>query len=179
MALVTDTNLDYLITEVRMQVGDLTEDTFGDDIIKTALVSAVKYLAGRWGNRYLIYDSDMLVSGTTVKTPDGQCTLSELPASENYVFRNCHHTFLTESPPVIEQNDEFPIIIAASMFLRRSVITSSMTAFTNWSTPDLSYSNVASHRSIQDSINHDMATLDLFFRKRLGKSVKQSLTKLR
>lgn len=171
--IITSSNLDYLITPVRLLAGDLTGSTFSDSIILTALVAGVKYLQNRWNNRYLIYTSDMLVSGTTVNTPNGECTLSILP-DENDVFRNCAFTFESESPPIIDQNDEYPILIAAVIFLRRSVMQSSITVFSNWSTPDLSYSNVQSAKVLQDLLKADMEALDTFFNKRLGRATKSS-----
>ena len=170
---VTKSNLDYLIVPVRMYVGDLTEDVFSNTVVLTSLVFAVKYLQNRWNNRYLIYSDSMLVGGTTVNTPDGMCTLSALPDT-NDVFRNCAVTFSSTAPPVIDQDDETAVILAASIMLRRSVISSSMSAFSNWSTPDLSYSNVSSSKMLLDLINADMKALDDFFKKRLAAPQKQN-----
>lgn len=165
--IITSSNLDYLITPVRMHVGDLTEVTFSDSVILTALVYAVKYLQNRWNNRYLIYTSGMIVTGTTVNTPNGTCDLASLPG-ENDAFRNCHVTFTSAAPPIIDQNDELPIILVSAINLRRSVITSSIHVFSNWSTPDLSFSNVSSSKSLEALINADLKLLDDFFKKRLA-----------
>lgn len=171
--IVTQSNLDYLIVPVRMHVGDINNQTFSNSLILTSLVFSVKYLQNRWSNRYLIYNSSMLVSGTTINTPDGQCTLDTLPGV-NDVFRNCAVTFASDGTPVIDQDDEFPVILAAAILLRRSVITSSLNTFSNWSTPDLSFSNVSSYRALIDMINMDMKALDEFFKKRLAAPQKQS-----
>jgi hypothetical protein len=171
--IVTQSNLDYLIVPVRMHIGDIAGDVFSNALILTSLVFSVKWLQNRWNNRYLVYTSNMLVSGTTVNTPDGQCTLATLPGVHD-VFRNCAITFTSEATPVIDQDDEYPIVIAASILLRRSVITSSLTAFSNWSTPDLSYSNVSSHRALMDLMNADLKALDEFFKKRLASPQKSS-----
>lgn len=171
MALVTTTNLDYLATPVRLHVGDLTETTFSDSIIYTALVSAVKFLQNKWSSRYFIYASGMLVGGTTINTPDGQATLTSLP-QENDVFRNPFVAFDSLQPPIIDQNDEYAVIVAASLLLRRSVISSSTAVFSNWSTPDLSYSNVQSSKALQEAIAEDTKLLDEFFKRRLGTPVK-------
>lgn len=172
--MVTTTNLAYLTDQVRMHVGDLTETTFSDSIIYTALVSSVKFLQNRWGSRYFIYASGMFVSDTTINTPDGQATLSTLP-SENDVFRNPFVVFDSLQPPIVEQSDESPIVVGAAILLRRSVVNSSTAVFANWSTPDLSYSNVQSSKALTDAIREDMAYLDTFFKRRLGKVIKSSL----
>lgn len=172
--IVTQSNLDYLIVPTRMHVGDVDGSVFSNSLILTSLVFAVKYLQNRWNNRYFIYSSDMLLSGTTVNTPDGSCTLSSIPRA-NDVFRNCHVSFSSADTPVIDQDDEYAVIIAASIALRRSVITSSLSAFSNWSTPDLSYSNVSSSKMMLDLIAQDVKALDEFFKKRLAAPQKQSL----
>ena len=165
--IVTTSNLDYLIDPVRLHVGDMAGSTFSDGLVLTSLVFGVKYLQHRWNSKYLIYASGMLVSGTTVNTPQGQCTLDTLP-NENDVFRNCYATFTSDAPPIIDQSDEYAIVLTAAILLRRSVFASSISVFSNWSTPDLSFSNVASHKALLDTINADVAALDMLFKGKLA-----------
>lgn len=172
--IVTQSNLDYLIVPTRMYVGDLSGDVFSNSIILTSLVFSVKWLQNRWNNRYLIYRQDMYLSGTSVNTPDGVLVLPALP-NTNDAFRNTlTTTFASDATPVIDQDDEYPIVVASAVALRRSVITSSLSAFSNWSTPDLTFSNVSSSKAMLDLIAQDVKTLDEFFKKRLASPQKQS-----
>ena len=66
----------------------------------------------------------------------------------------------------MELADEAALILAASYLLRRAKLQS--TSISNWTTPDLSFSNVESSRSVRDMLNADLAMLDLLFRKKLG-----------
>jgi hypothetical protein len=107
-------------------------------------------LASRWNSKYLI-------------------------DANNDVYRNTAVTFTYTSPPIVEQQDEIAIILAASILVRRSAITSSSTAFTNWSTPDLSFSNVQSSKALLDMLKADEDQLNLFFKGKLGKALKQTI----
>ena len=169
--MVTSTNLSYLTPAVRVYIGDLDSTAYSDVVIYTALVSAVKFLQQKWGNRYLIYTSGMLVNGTTVNTPDGTCTLDSVP-NENNAFRNCAVTFTSVAPPIIDQTDETPIILATSILLRRVKITSNVNTFSSWSTPDLSFSNISNGKLLLDMLRADEAFLDAYFKKKLGRSQK-------
>jgi hypothetical protein len=176
--ITTPTNLDYLIPIVRVHVGDTTGTQFSDNLVRTALVYGVKALGQKWANRYFIYSNDMAISATEINTPSGIVTVAMLP-NEYDAFRNTYQPFTSSEPPVIEQTDETPIILSAALGVRRSVITSSMTAFTNWSTPDLSYSNVQASKSLMDMIKADQQALDDWFKARLARATKQAIPRLR
>lgn len=170
--LVTHTNLDIYITDVRLYVGDITEPyVYSDSVVMTALVNAVKYLGPRWDNKYLIYGSGIKISDNgseyTVGVPQGQCNIPNTTL-ENDVFRNCHVTFNSYSPPIVEQSDSVAIVLAASYLLRRASATSSYTGL-SWSTPDLSFSNIQSAKTLQEYIAQDLAALNAFFAVKLGR----------
>jgi hypothetical protein len=133
-----------------LQVGDPAGTTFSDPLLLTGLVNGVKMLASRWNSKYLI-------------------------DANNDVYRNTAVTFTYTSPPIIEQQDEIAVILAASILVRRSALTSSSSAFTNWSTPDLSFSNVQASKTLLDLLKADEEQLNLFFKGKLGKAVKQTL----
>jgi hypothetical protein len=160
---ISSSNLDYLIIPLRFHIGDIEGTSFSDTLCLTGLVNGVKMIASRWSSKYLIYASGMDSSGLDY-TP-----------SENDVFRNPAATFIQHSPPIVEQSDEIAIILAASILMRRSVISSSMTAFSNWSTPDLSFSNVQSGKQLQVLLEEDQRMLDLFFKGKLGHILKSTL----
>lgn len=72
--IVYPTNIDDLITTVRLHIGDYVESVkFSDSIIRTALVSAVKMLQRRWESRYLVYADNVNIS----PLPDGVYYLSD------------------------------------------------------------------------------------------------------
>lgn len=171
--ITTVTNLDYLIDPVRMRVGDIDETLFSDNLIRTALVYGVKTLQRYWHTRYLIYTSDMRVSGLLVNTPNGQATLSTLP-SEHDVFRNAYVTFDSSVPPTLDQRDEPAIIIAGAIQLRRVAMASSISAFGSWSTPDLSFSNIQGAKTVQSLLTADEDELTQFFKRKLAAPVKQT-----
>lgn len=165
--IVTRSNLDYLITPVRMRLGDVTGAVFTNSIILTGLVFGVKMLQSRWNSRYFVYTDSMHVQGTQISTPGGIYDIGYTPL-ENDVLRNPALTFVSQPPPIIDQTDEYAIVLAACILTRRSVISSSMTAFTNWATPDLSVSNVQSGKMLQSLIADDEKALDALFRQRLA-----------
>jgi hypothetical protein len=148
--MITSSNLDYLLPALRLQVGDPNETVFSESLLLTGLVNGVKMLGSRWGSKYLI-------------------------DSNNDVYRNTAVSFTYNSPPVVEQQDEIAIVLAASVLVRRSALTSSASAFTNWSTPDLTFSNVQASKTLLDLLKSDEEQLNMFFKGKLGKTVKQTI----
>lgn len=167
-------NLGQYIPDVRLYVGDLdTPYAFSDTTILTALVNGVQYLGKRWYDRYLIFSSGIVQSHTAgsyiVGIPGGTTTLPDT-VLEGDIFRNPNSSFGNDPPPIIDQTDLAPILIAASYLLRRAKASSS-TAGLSWSTPDLSYSNIQSAKTYLELMQWDVAAIDLFFKQRLGKMI--------
>lgn len=166
-------NLAQYIPDVRIYVGDIDSTTFSDSTILTALENGVMYLSTRWYNKYLLYSSGIVNSlpanpgYQNVNTPDGMCTILDT-FSEGDVFRNCHRTFTSEEPPVMEQQDVPALLIATSYLLRRAIATSSSVGL-SWSTPDLSFSNIQSSRIALDMMKQELAALEFFFKLKLGR----------
>src|SRR5687767_9568996 len=50
-------NIDYLMSDVRFRFGDLTGDVYSDTIIRTALISAIRFLQNKFDGKYQIYTS--------------------------------------------------------------------------------------------------------------------------
>jgi hypothetical protein len=170
--MVTSTNLSIYADSVRLYIGDSESPyTFSDSTILQALVESVRYLSPRWDRKYLIYSSGILVSdnGVTklVNTPDGQCTISS-SVSENDVFRNCYKTFVSIAPPIIDAQDEAAIILAAAYLMRRASLTSTNIG-QSWSTPDLSFSNIETSRTLRSLMQTDLDALNLLFKQKLGR----------
>jgi len=155
MELITnETNLDYLITPLRLHIGDYEDEfTYTDAFLRTHLVYAVKALGPRWNYKYLI-DAD------------------------NAVSRNPHRAYLFASPPIIEYSDERAIILQAAIDIKSPIVyTRSMTTV-QWKDEEVSYSNTVGHTALADSLKKDLEELESLFpppRKRLAQPKKQSL----
>ncbi len=148
--MITSSNLDYLLPVLRLQVGDPDSKTFSDSLLLTALVNGVKMIASRWNSKYLI-------------------------DANNDVYRNTTVTFAFASPPIVEQQDEIAIVLSASILTRRSFLLSSSEAFSNWSTPDLTYSNTQQARTVYNLLKSDEESLNLFFKGKLARTIKQTI----
>jgi hypothetical protein len=165
--IVTQSNLDYLITPTRFHIGDLTGTLFTDSVILTGIVFGVKMLQTRWNNRYLIYSPSMLVNGTIINTPNGQYDVGYVP-NNNDAIRNPAVTYSSQAQPIIEQSDEPAIVLAAAILIRKSAIQSSVSAFSAWSTPDLSVSNIQSGKMLVELMRGDEQALQDLFKTRLA-----------
>lgn len=189
-------NIDYLIPDVRIHVGDYAEDKrrFSDSIIRTALIGGIKMLQRRWQNRYLVFSDDMFVSPLPsdiisfteyaglsepkpsyilvvpsghvyIRISDGYTTLPETVIA-NDVFRNPLSIFLSPGYGV-SQEDEYPLILGASMVLRKSQLSSSAESFQSWSDGDFTFSNLGSQRALGELYTQDNVLLDAYFKTRL------------
>lgn len=188
MFIVYPTNVDYLISDVRLQLGDVDGEQFSDSVVRAGLVSAIKFLERRWGSRYLVYASGMAITPvpTDVTVPAGYVYVA-MPTGpgfilegyvDNDVFRNPSHTFLDTSLFPISQEDETIIVTVAIIVLLRSRLTSSSSAFVNWSDGEYSYSNVATSNVLRDIYKSALEDLNLFFKRRLARPVRDDFPEL-
>lgn len=206
--IVLPSNIDYLMTDVRLHIGDLDSERFSDSVVRTALIGAVKMLQRRWGDRYMVYDESLYITnpsqygymtydafaangssvaeGYTSYIPSGY-VLYHLPTGQSFVasgldggdvFRNPSHTFSDVGNTRISQPDEVPIILAASMILRKSQISSNAESFQTWSDGDMSFSNLAAARSMSESYARDAEDLERYFRQRLTTSRRSSFDRV-
>lgn len=157
--ITTNTNLDYLIPFLRLRLNNATDlNQYSDSLLRTALVSSINYLAPKWNWKYFVYTPEMN-RGTMIETPSGP--IEAPPGLAAYdVVRNPSASFKMSPPPVIEQQDEPIIVLAASILIRQALLASSTSVFTNWSTPDFAYSNVASSRAILDVLQSEREELN-------------------
>lgn len=178
MSLVKNTtNIDYLIPDVRLRLGDLDKTSFTDIVVRTALIMGVKFLQSKWHRRYLVYTSTMLIIPQPSDVPAGYVYVN-LPEGANYipsglnsydVFRNPFVTFTDTSSSVIVQEDEYPVTIAGLLFLRESILSGTQQTFVNWTDGEYSYSNVASSKVMADLSKSALDELNAFFKsKRAG-----------
>lgn len=149
MSLVTSSsNLDYLIGGLQMHYGDYDGSMYSEAVYRTALINAIKFLSKRWSAKYYI---------------DGS----------NNVVRNTAVDFRLAAPPLILPEDEYAIILAATVILRQIKLTSSADSFSNWQTPDLSVSSGSKERVFVKMYEQSLKDLDDYFAKGLAKSLKR------
>lgn len=139
-------NIDYLIPEVQLAIGDIGGTAYSEATYRRALLAGVRMLSKRWSGKYYV---------------DGE----NIARSTDVVFEN--------ETPLVEVNDEYAIILAAVVTLRQVALTSSASSFENWSTPDLSYSAGGKERALTKLYSDALQMLEDFFRGRLGRSQKK------
>lgn len=135
MALI---NVDYLIDQVRVETGDLNPSSYRylDEWISISLMAAVRSLSRRWSSKYLVTD-------------DGE-------VSRNTNFPNFEFT----EPPVIQEKDERPIVIAACIILLEGSLENSAYDISSWRDSELSYSNLEQGRIRTDHLTSLRNELD-------------------
>jgi hypothetical protein len=180
MFIVFPTNVDYLIQDIRLRIGDLDATRLSDSIVRTAIISAVKSLQRRWGSRYLVFDPSALTPD--VPAPSGYVSafvlgsVQSIPSglAANDVFRNPVVEFSHGNVPVISQEDEYAVVLAASIILRKSQLTSSAETFQIWSDGQYSFSNASKANALSGLTAGDEAELERLFKARLAGAVRGS-----
>ena len=149
------TNLDYLIDELRFQIGDTTVGSYRyiDSWLRTTLVSAVK-ASSRWLNdKYILTE-------------------------EYNVYRNPNIAFEFDSPPIIEHRDERVIILLASIIIKQGSLQNAAWDVSSWKDREISYSNIESGKQLEKSILRDWEELTSLVKipvKRLARTIKNTL----
>lgn len=149
----TSSSLDYLIPQLRDHLGDRDAKTYSTDFLRQQLFSAFKALVPRWQYRYSIDALDVIT-------------------------RNPDVTFVFAEPPTIQKFDERPIILMASIIVKRGLLQSSSLGFGSWRDDEISYSNIEGSRVLKESLAMDMEELETILPSRtrkLSKASKQSL----
>ena len=171
------TNLDYLMVDVRMQVGDFTGELFSDTIIRTALVSAVRYLQRKWNGKYQVFTPESILAIQPENTPAGYIRINSLHGQvdvpdtivQGSVFRDPYAEFVTEVPPLVESIDEQAIILAAVYLLRKAQVSSNVGDFLSWGTEDIRYNNLGVERGLNRLLQNDLEALNDYLRTRIAK----------
>ena len=150
------TGVDYLIPELRVHLGDTTAAsyTYSEDLLRSALVMAVRALMRKWNSRYKIDNTGVVTRSTTLVYADVE-------------------------PPVIMYADEYPILLQASIIVKSATLQGSAWDVASWKDDEISYSNISGAKLAEESIARDRAELDDIIRKRLYGVSKQSLTGFR
>lgn len=171
------TNLDYLMTDTRLQFGDLDGSQFSDTIVRTALVSAVKYLQRSWNGKYQVYNESMKLVPQPSDVPAGYIRISSLygradipeDTVQGSIFRDPFAVFSAENPPLIESLDEQAIILAAVYLLRKAQVSSNVGDFLSWGTEDIRYNNLGVERGLNRLLQTDLEALNNYIRSKIAK----------
>lgn len=199
-------NVDYMITDVRVRVGDVSDTpSYSDSLVRSSILAGVKMLQRRWSSRYVVFVDEMVVSplpagmvyqadydalvasgesvaGINTIVPYGYVYgrvaqgYAYIPSGlrQNDVFRNPYHTFTDPGAQVFSQEDEEPIILAATIVLRAMQISSSASTFQSWSDGEYSFSNIAASNTMRAMYVDALAQLDAYFKKRLSSAIRES-----
>lgn len=171
------TNMDYLLGDVRMQFGDLDGSIFSDTIVRTSLVSAVRYLQRSWNGKYQIYMEEAQLNPQPADVPAGYIRINSLfgvadipnTTTIGSIFRDPYATFNNFAPPLIESVDEQAIILAATYLLRKASISSSVTDFVAWGTEDIRYNNLGAERGMTKLLEQDLTALNDYIKSKIAK----------
>lgn len=114
-------NLDYLLPELRLMLGDTNAASYRytDGWLRVSLVSAVKALGRWWDNRYTI-------------------------DSNNNAVRSADLTFLDAEPEVLESEDEMIVLLMAKLLVQEGSLEASSWNLGSWRDAEYAVSNIAS-----------------------------------
>jgi hypothetical protein len=152
----TSTTTTYLISQLRLHLGDMNPASYRytDVWLESALISAIKSLMSWWDARYLV---DTL----------------------NNILRNPYlTTWELSEPPVIQLEDERPIILMASILVKSGSMENNAWNVGSWRDAEISYSNIEGNRSKQYLLDRDWEELNNLIKpptKKLAGTQRQTL----
>lgn len=130
------TDLNYLISRLRLKLGDLTPPyKYIDEWLHLSLVASIDALQRWWSDKYLV-------------------------DANNRVSRNTNVTFTFAEPPTIERRDIQPIILMASIILKSGSLENFSWNVGSWRDAEISFSNIEGSRGKQDSLKQDWDELN-------------------
>jgi hypothetical protein len=140
---MAEVDVRYLLGDFRVFLYDITSPfTYTDETLSSVLLSAVKILGRKWHNRYI-------------------------PTTEYNIQRNTSITYNANEPPVIEASDEAVILLQAVIILKTAHAYDSVWDVASWKDDEISFSNIQSAKSRDDSIVRDLAELEKLLKERL------------
>jgi hypothetical protein len=128
------TTLDYLREPLRMHLGDSDSSRYTDTWLDTALISSVEALQKWWDYKYLLDTNDN-------------------------AYRNPNHRYLFSEPPVIQDGDNRPIVLMASIIIKSGDLENMAWNLGSWRDAEISYSNIQSGRTKNNSLERDWREL--------------------
>lgn len=129
--------IEYLIPILRLQLGDTNPLTYRylDEWLLVALQSSVKALQRWWSSRYTVDD----VTGR--------------------VSRGSDYTFAYDEPPVIQGQDERPVILMASILVKSGQLEGNSWNVGSWKDAEIAVSNIEGNRSKEFGVKMDWEEL--------------------
>lgn len=162
--LVANSDLSYLIPQLRLQVGDTDPSKYRwtDDWLNVALISAFNNLQNWWNSKYeisTVYSGNVIVDYTVSRRPG-------------------HSGFDTLELPVIEAKDERAIILMASIILLEGYLEANAWNIGSWKDFEISVSNIEGGRALREKLRTLIEELHSLYRppsRRLSGQVRKSL----
>ncbi len=142
MSIPVETDLDYLIPALRWKLGDIDSSSYRylDEWLRVSLVFAVKALQRWWGIRYLIDETTYEIS------------------------RYTGSTFVFDEPPVIQPQDETPIILMAAIITKDGSLESSSWNTGSWRDAEVSVSNIEGGKIKESSLKRLWEELQFYIK---------------
>lgn len=176
--ITSSTNVDYLIDSVRLRLGDFDGTTYSEVLIRTAIISAVKFLQKRWRSKYQVVSSGTY-TGNNESAPSGYAQASTVDGIAyiplglrlNDTYRNPFVTFTQDPPLVVEQNDEDAIVLATAYIVHLAKLTNSSSAFVSWSTEDIRFTNTTAANTMRAVLETLQTELNTLFATRIAQPV--------
>jgi len=129
-------NLEELITPLRIQIGDTTSDpTYSDEVLHEVLRQSVAALMTRWNDRYYV-------------------------DNEGIVNRSPAETFTWSSPPVIQHKDRRAVVLQASIMIKSGKSFVNSGNVQSWRDEEITYSNTEGARQLESTLLRDISELD-------------------
>ena len=148
-------NLNYLIPGLRLSLWDVdsTAYRYTDAWLDASLITAVKSLQRWWRDRYLVDN----VTGDTYRNPD--------------------IIFVQAEPNVIENSDEMPLVLMATIIVKSGVLENNSWNVSTWRDAEYYVSNTEGGRAKEFSVKQDWDRLLMYLKppqKRLNAGARES-----
>lgn len=158
---ISSSNLDYLIDDLRLHLYDIDSSSYRyeEDWLLTALVAAVKTLMPWWNDKYVIDENYDIQRNTE----DSEWTASDYRYS---------------SPPILQRVDEKPIILMASIIIKKGTLENNAWDYGSWKDDEIAYSNIEGSKTKKESLKDDWNELTGILTpptKKLAKTKKRDL----
>lgn len=137
MSITTETNMDYLIPTIRLELGDIDSTSYRylDEWIRPAMLGAIKALERRWYSRYTV-------------------------GTDNDVDRDVNATYNAEAPPIIDGRDERAVVLQTCIILLSGTLENFSWDLGHWRDNEIAFSNVAGGGAKKDSLKDKMSELN-------------------
>lgn len=140
-------NLEELIDPLRIHLGDTgITPTYSDEFLHRTLRNSVNTLMSRWNSKYYI-DNE----GVAIRNTD-----------------NCYFSF--SSPPVIQREDERPIVLQASIFIKSGKKFTESGNAVSWRDEEISYSAIEAGKQRSSSWQDDVNELNTILPVKLARA---------